>query len=162
MARQQRPIARAIMSYHDRLAIVFAASWLGHGRAIECYLALVAGLYGTTLLAVPDAAYDSKATIDIAWTGYGSLLAIPLLAKAGLTGAGLILNVLGCRGSRLPRFFGALLGSLIWSWLATKLILIGAVATTGFPFCVGASLFSVRIMGMALANLPRPGAPGAL
>jgi hypothetical protein len=109
---------------------------------------------------VPDAAFDSKATVDIAWLGYGHLLGIPLLVKSILTGSGLILNIRGYKASRKLRFFGALLGTFIWTFLTVKFLGIGATASVGFPFCVPAWLFSVRIMGLALADLPRPGAPG--
>lgn len=145
----------------DRLAAALAAPWLGHGRAVECYLAIVAGLYGLLLLLVPGAAFDSKATVDIAWLGYGHYLSLPLLAKAILTGSGLVLNIKGKQISRKLRFFGALIGTAIWTFLAVKFLAIGAAASVGFPFCAMALLFSIRIMGLALAGLPRPGAPGA-
>jgi hypothetical protein len=147
---------------HDLIASLFAAPWLGHGRAIECFLAIVAGLYGSLLLLIPEAAFDSKATVDIAWLGYGQYLALPLIIKASLTGTGLLLNIRGMRYSRQFRFLGALLGTLIWIFLAAKFLVLGLIASVGFPFCAPAALFSVRIMGMALADLPRPGAPGAM
>lgn len=144
------------------LANLLAARWLGHGRAIECYLACVAGLYGLILLAVPGAAFDSSATADLAWHGYGRLIAVPLLLKSLLTGGGLILNIRAARYSRPLRMAGAFVGSVIWIWFALKFASMFAFATVGFPFCAGAALFSIRIMGMSAANLPRPGAPGAL
>lgn len=144
------------------LADLFAARWLGHGRAIECYLACVAGLYGLLLIAVPGAGLDSSATADLAWHGYGWLVGMPLLAKAIATGSGLIFNIRGLRCSRYLRMTGAFIGSMIWIWFTLKFATNRTFATVGFPFCVFASLFSIRIMAMAAANMPRPGAPGAL
>jgi hypothetical protein len=144
------------------LADLLAARWLGHGRAVECMLAVVAGYYGILLLMVPGAAFDSVATADIAWHGYGRIVAIPLLMKAALTGGGLILNIRGKRFSRQMRMSGAFIGSVIWIWLSLKYANLGTVATVGFVFCNVAAVFSIRIMGMAAAGMPRPGAPSAL
>jgi hypothetical protein len=141
------------------LAELFAARWLGHGRAIECYLACVTVIYGVALL-MPGAAFDSRVTYDLAWLGYGQVLAIPLLLHAVLAGTGLAGNIAGWRSSRMLRFFGGMLGCAIWTWYTIKFALGDQFAAVGFPFCAMAALFSVRVMGMALANLPRPGVPG--
>lgn len=150
------------MSGYNKIAILLAAPWLGHGRAVEAYLTIVAGVYGALLLFVPDGAFNSQITADIAWLGYGYYLAIPLLGKAALNGAGLIGNIRGNPGSRSLRFVGAMLGTTIWLFLAAKFFLVGAAATAGFSFCLVAILFSIRIMGLALADLPNPGRPGVL
>ena len=146
----------------DGIASILAARWLGHGRAIECNLAMSAGIYGIILLLYPEAALDSSATADLAWLGYGQLLATPLLLKSFLTGSGLALNVAGMPYSRPCRFCGAMLGTLIWTFVAAKLLILGLIATPGFPFSLTALVFSVRIMGLSLADLPRPGVTGVL
>jgi len=143
------------------LLMVLAAPWLGHGRASECFLALVCAGYGTSLLVNPGMASDIPATVDIAWTGNVRIFALPYIIKALLTGSGLALNIYGSACSRQLRFLGGLVGLLIWTWWASKLYLIDAIGL-GFFFYVMAGIFSVRIMGLALANLPRPGAPGVL
>lgn len=143
------------------LVRMLAAPWLGHGRATECYLVFVSGLYGVLLL-IPGAAFDSAATADLAWSGYGHLVALPLLTQAVFAGAGLLGNIRGWPLSRLWRFIGASMGFLIWTWYAAKFTAIGDLATVGLPFCVVAGLFSIRIMGLALAGVPRSGAPGAM
>lgn len=146
----------------SRIALsLFAARWLGHGRAIECYLVSVTGVYGVLLL-TPGAAFDSKATVDIAWAGYGHWLALGPLSHFEVAGFGLLGNIKGWRGSRVLRFLGAMIGSLLWTWCAAKFAVLGDIATVGFPFCLVAILFSFRIMALALADLPPPGAPGAI
>ena len=141
---------------------IFAAPWLGHGRATESYLAGVAILYGAILLLLPNAAFDSDATNDIAWWGYGHLLCIPMLTYAVFTTIGLLGNIRAWPFSRTCRFIGATLGVAIWTWYATKFAALGLLATVGFPFSTIAAIFSLRIMGLALIGLPRPGAPGAM
>jgi len=141
---------------------ILAAPWLGHGRAVECFLTCVAAMQGLILLFDTTAAYDSKATVDLAWWGYGQWLALPFLVKATLSGSGLIFNIHGLPYSRALRFSGAFVGCMIWTWYAAKLLLLGAPAAMGTPFCIMSALFSMRIMGLALAGLPRPGAPGAM
>lgn len=143
------------------LATLFAARWLGHGRATECYLAVVAALYGLQLLVIPDAAYASRATVDIA-PDYGHLLGVPFLVMAALSGVGLTLNIAGRPYSRILRFAGAFLGTMIWIWLTAKFVMIDVVATVGLPFCLASIAFSIRIMAMAMAGLPAPAAPGKL
>lgn len=140
---------------------LFAAPWLGHGRATECFLLGVGALYGAILL-LPDAAFDSDATADLAWWGYGHWVALPLLIYAVLAGAGLFGNIRGWPLSRTWRFLGAMLGFAIWTWYAAKFAALGQLAAVGFPFSTIAAIFSIRIMGLALVGLPRPGAPGAM
>lgn len=149
------------MDIRGVLTFFCAAPWLGHGRATECSLAMTAMLYGVLFLTVPGTPFDSKATWEIAWLGYGNWLAYPFLAKAILTGSGLVMNIRGIRGASWLRFAGAWLGFLIWTWLASQFALNHSMVT-GFPFCIVAALFSLRIMALSLAGLPIPGAPGRL
>src|SRR5205823_3222011 len=141
------------------LLTVFAARWLGHGRATEFMLSCVALIYGVILL-TPAGRTPSVATGDLVYLGYGNWLALPFLAKAALSGGGLVANISGWPGSRYLRFSGAFLGTLIWTWYVAKLALVEYFGFIGFPFCLMASLVSVRIMAMSLADLPKPGAPG--
>jgi hypothetical protein len=138
------------------LADVFAAKWLGHGRAVECMLACIAGVYGALLMA-PGAGLESLVTYDIAWHGHNWLLGLALLSKSVLTGGGLILNIRGSLYAGYLRVLGALLGTIVWIWFFLKFAAVGAFVNVGFSFSIFAFLFSVRIMAMALANLPPPG-----
>lgn len=142
-------------------ARLLGATWLGHGRVAEAMLTLVAGLWGILLLVNPETATDSKATVDLAWEGYGHIIAAPLLLKASLTGIGLIGNVKGWSSSRYFRFCGALLGSFIWGWLIGKFWAVGVPFTFGVVCALAFFLLSIRVAGMSLADLPRPGTPGS-
>ncbi len=130
----------------------------------ECFLASVCAIYAVILLFAPNATLESQVTKDITlfWWGYGRLLAIPFALKAVLTGGGLIANINGYAFSKHMRVSGACVGTMIWVWYATKFVLIGDIAFIGFPFVVVSFLMSIRIIGMSLADLPRPGAVGAL
>lgn len=141
---------------------VFAGTALGHGRMTECALATVCLLYGLILAAAPDAVYRSIDVADLAWTGPGRLIAIPFLLKALLTGSGVWANICGQEGSRTLRFLGALVGVLIWVWIAANLAMTQEFCALGFSVSIVNAGLSVRIMALSLANLPRPGAPGRL
>lgn len=140
---------------------LFAARWLGHGRAVESYLSAVGAIYGLALIE-PGAAFDSKATFDIAWWGYGYWLSTILIAYGVASGVGLIGNIKGWQCSKAIRFSAACSGFMIWSWFSFKFAVLGNFAAVGFPFTFCAALYSIRIMGLSLAGLPRPGAPGAM
>lgn len=143
---------------------LFAARIFGHGRRMELFLVSVCSLYGVILFFVPGAAWDSQATRPLYnYMGNNSWwISLPFLLKAFLSGLGLYGNIQGWPVSVQLRFCGALVGLFIWIWYAIMFYLLGTVATIGFPFCVAAAFFSIGIMAMAVANLPRPGAPGAL
>lgn len=141
---------------------IFAAKYLGHGRAMESFLACFAGSYGVALLFVPEAAFSSTSTEDIAWMGYGQLVALPFLAKSALTAYGLVGNIWDFPYSRQFRIVGASVGLWIWSTMILKFIWVGTPYTVGV-FAAGWCFYhSVRVIALALANLPRPGHPGSL
>lgn len=143
------------------LADFAAARWLGHGRAMELYLACVTAIYGIALL-TQSGNIGNPTTADLAWFGYDRFFAIPLLAHAALAGSGLIGNILGWPWSRWARFAGAMLGCAMWTWVSVKLGIVGNFSASGFVFGAPAALFCVRIMGMALADLPHPGSPSVI
>lgn len=159
------------MRLRETMLLFCAAPWLGHGRATECFLAMTALFYAVVLTLVPGAVAESRATFGLAWLGYQNWLVVCLFAKAVLTGVGLVLNITGLL--RSPhwgkvsmagwiRFAGAWVGFLIWVWLTTQFVLADSVASIGFPFCVMAALFSLRIMALSLAGLPPSGAPAQI
>ncbi len=143
------------------ITTIVGARWLGHGRATEFMLSLIALLYGIILL-FSGAAGESVATWDLALWGYGHWIAVPFIVKAVLSGSGLVGNLRGWPFSATLRFSGAFLGSVLWAWYLVKLLLFGAIGSLGFSFCVIAAIMSIRIMAMSRANLPLPGAPGAV
>lgn len=143
-------------------AKLMGAPWLGHGRMLEAALSLICLIYGASLLLIASAAFDSQATRDIAWAGNGHLLAIPFLIKAIFTGYGLLANINGWWYSQGARFCGALVGSFLWAGIFTKFVLVGATFSFGSVCCIVFFVGSIRIMGMAAADLPKPGSPGAM
>lgn len=144
------------------LVAVCAARFLGHGRAMESYLALFAGSYGIAILFIPDAAFSSSAMRDIAWEGYSPHVALLFISKAALTGYGLAANIKNWRWSRQFRIVGAIIGLWIWSSTILKFVIVGNPYTLGAFAAFWCFIFSVRIIALAIANLPRPGVSGSL
>lgn len=154
---------RALWSrFIEVILSIFLARILGHGRAVESYLVLFAGSYGIALLFVPEAAFSSQATRDLAWMGYGPWVAIPFLLKSIVSGYGVLANIYAWRRSREFRIIGALIGMWIWSTMVYKFILVGSPYTIG-SFAAGwAFFFSIRIVALAIANRPLPGSAGVM
>lgn len=148
--------------YREGAPELFGVRILGHGRAMECFLTLVALSYGLALLLVPGAQFESQATRDLAWLGYGHWISLPLIIKGLFSGYGLWANIKNRRFSRHLRFLGGLVGSGVWLWFLAKFHLVGATFSFGSFFAFYAFWFSIRIMALSLADLPRPGTPGAL
>lgn len=151
---------------HDRwnwfleniVLLLLGARWIGHGRAVESLFTIIALTYGIALLVDSNVLLYSQATVDLVWWHSGNLIvASALLIKAGLSGSGLIANINAWPYSRALRFTGALIGSMIWVWYLSKYSLAGTPVNLGAIFSVWAFVYSIRIMAMALANLPRPG-----
>lgn len=144
------------------LIVIFGAPWLGHGRRLEASLAGICATTGLVLLWDPSWAMDTKATVDLFWTGYGRAIAFPFLLKAALTGSGVVANILGYSFSWLLRWLGGLAGSGLWAFMIFKYSLYGSPLAFG-SICAGWFLFSsVGVMAHAWADLPKPGAPGAI
>jgi hypothetical protein len=139
---------------------VFGVYQFGSGRMTELTLAFICGLYGLILLFAPAQALHSSDLSDLAWAGLGRMIAIPFLVKSVITGIGLARNIRGDKHSRQLRFIGALIGTFIWSWIATNLAYNGSFGALGFPVSVTFTYLSIRIMALACANLPVPGTAG--
>lgn len=150
-----------IRGFSMLIEIILGARWLGHGRALEAFLAFICVVYSAILLLVPGAPMQSQATAQLAWEGAGPLLiAAPFILKAAFTTTGLYRNIRGLSWSRFYRIVGALIGTFTWSWYLTQFIAYDAVGALGTAMCIGGIVASIRIIGMAGANLPPPGAPG--
>jgi hypothetical protein len=132
------------------------AEWLGFGRTLEFFLVCITTSYGLAILFVPGAALKSPATYELAYLGYSGFIAIPFLMKAVFTGYGLLANIFNLKLCRTSRFIGASVGSFIWSSYIVQFILVDSFFTLGSWFCFFAFFASLRIMIMALANLPPP------
>jgi hypothetical protein len=135
---------------------------LGHGRALETFLAFVCAVYAAILILAPDAIHQSQAIRLVAWYGYGWIVILIFIAKSVFTSLGVIGNIKGWSGSRIYRTIGAFIGTSIWCWFLSQFVAYDALDALGSALCIGGIVASVRIIGMAWANLPRPGAIGTL
>lgn len=153
---------RAAALIRATLYVSFLGPWLGNGRATEMYLTFVALFTGYNLTINPKAAFESQATYDIAWLGYGQWLGAGFIAIGTLQGVGLLLNVLGWRHSVPLRISGAWLAVLVWSFICAKFGLLGSTGAVGFPHTFADVLFSTRALVMACCGYPRPGSPGLI
>ena len=133
-------------------------TFLGHGRALEAYLAGIKLVFGLILL--PGWPLSIKALSDLQWFAPDPVIAAPFLLIAGTQGVGLYLNARGVEESWILRAVGATGAIMMWSWLLTKSILIGEVSTSLTPLCLMSLPASVFILWKALNRLPVPGAAG--
>lgn len=138
------------------ITTLFAARWLGAGLGIEAFLTVMAFLYALAL-AMAGGPYITQATNDISAT-YGMYAIAPLVMKSILSGLGVATNVLGNPLSKHLRFIGAFVGFTVWLAIAVNLVYLEEVGGF-FVFCAAASAFSIRVMAMAWAGVPEPGAP---
>lgn len=139
----------------NAIDIIFGVKYIGSGLASDVFLFNVAILYGVTILAVPSKLFATSALFDLAWGGWGRWLAVPFLIKATLTGTGIIMAIMEKRYARLFRFSGAVVGSIIWYWFIAKYLFVGEILALGFPFSIVGAAFSLRILAISWANLPR-------
>lgn len=143
------------------LIAILGARALGHGRALETFLAFVCFVYACILAFIPDAPYQSSATADLAWY-YGRGLALPFLIIAIFAGWGVYSNKKGLPYSRQCRIIGALIGTFTWTFFLVKFGATDSIGALGTALCIGGIVASLRIMGMAMADLPQPGSPSQL
>lgn len=140
--------------------IVMGDRALGHGRRWESFIVVVNGYYSVILTIIPHATKRAEATIDLFWGGYGLYVALIVWIMFLTSFFGLFFNVYGIRYSQVLRMVGGMLGFLVWGWFGLKLALIGLQPSPGHVFCVVAALYEIRVVFMAMQNLPRPGAAG--
>lgn len=141
-----------------RAALYKLSLFLGHGRALEAYLAGVKLIFGLILL--PGWPLSVRALSDLQWFVPDPIIAAPFLLIAVAQGAGLYLNARGIEESWILRAAAAAMAIMLWSWLLSKSILIGEVSTSLMPLCVMSLPASVFILWKALNRLPVPGASG--
>lgn len=135
--------------------------WLGHGRALEANYIGLKFLYGLFFLVCPGhEAIDVRALYDLQWYLPASAIAAPFFIIAFTQLCGMILNIRGYEISWVPRFAGASMGIMLWSWLVAKSIAISAVVTALFPIAIMGILASMFILWKAANRLPIPGTPG--
>lgn len=144
------------------MTILFA-NRLGHGRRMEGFLLLAKVIGAVVFFLFPSATELSGATYDLYWLGLGNYLFGFFLLAALLSGYGLLANIHGWPGSRMPRVLGAGVGFFIWFFLSMKLLIVGDYASEGFVLGVVAMFYGeLGTIFYAVADLPRPGAMGNL
>lgn len=154
---QQSEITRK----HKSLLALFALldSYLGHGRMLECALIFVKLQYAAILLLIPPKDVLFLAFSDLHMQTW--VLAIPFIACSIPQFIGLSLNIMGYSISRWFRIVGASIGMGIWTFILTKNMVLGYVASQINPWLFMAILGSAIIIRKGVLNLPRPGAAGA-
>ena len=156
--------AKVVFSSFGRfLLVVFLAPWLGHGRRVELSLILTDIVYLIALLLNTHGAMQSQATSDPLFYSWPGLLVLAISLPAAFASFGLAFNCVGIHGSQELRFIGGFFHATLYGWAASKYHDVGATATWGFSYVMGAGLYGAfSVMVMSLNNRPRPGAPGAL
>lgn len=139
----------------NSIDVIFGVKYIGSGLASDVFLFGVTAIYAALLLAVPGQMFDNKALFDLAWDGWGRWLAVPFLIKAILTGAGIVMTIMKKPYARFFRFSGSMVGSIIWYWFIAKYLFVGEILALGFPFSIVGAAFSLRILAISWANLPR-------
>ena len=135
---------------------MMGVQWFGYGRFTETLLAVIAFLYGWTLMFFPHSApYETVVTWDLA--SWGRYLAIPFLIKSTLTGSGLVLNGIGYEWSKHFRCAGAVIGIWVWTAIAVKLGTFGDKEKLLFLISCVFSVASVRVVFLSLVGKPIPG-----
>lgn len=134
--------------------------YLGHGRALETYLACLKILFG--LILFPGWPINVAVLSDLQWFVPDIVIASPFLVVGVLQAIGLYLNAKGFEFSWIIRAAAATIAIFMWSWLLTKSILIGQLFTTITPLCVLGVPASGYILRKAIRRLPIPGAAGVV
>lgn len=142
--------------------LMLGDSFLGHGRRWESFVVLANLYYCMILTFIPNAVGHTEATKDLHQAGIAFFVTIVFWLAFLTSFFGLFCNVKGLRYSQLLRIVGAVIGFGIWGWFALKLALIGLIASPGHVLAALTAMYEVRVVFMAAANLPRPGAPGNL
>lgn len=135
--------------------VQFFLLYLGSGKALELYL------IGIKLALAIDIMTPTRAQIpvisDLVWWVPEPLIAMPLFLIGLVQLCGVVLNYNGHEISWIPRFFGALGGCFIWTFIVCKSLWIGELHTGLFPFSAMSFVASGFIAWRAWNRLPIPG-----
>lgn len=133
---------------------------MGHGRRLESLLVMISGSYGLFLLAYPASIFDSRATQGVALSSGQNMIVAALLVEALLAGYGLIGNIRMWPAQRASRIAGGMWGMALWIWFIAQFHYAGVTFSFGSFCAFWFYIYSIAVVGMALANRPLPGAPG--
>lgn len=139
------------------LTKLISNAWLDNGRVLEFYLSAVCLIFGVIVALSPYLGFFYGLVEQMHLTGNPSLLCIPFFVKAILSIVGVHGNVKGWKYSWLLRFCGGFIGAFIWIWMTTNFFMFREPAALGAAFSITSFVGSVRIMSLALADLPPKG-----
>lgn len=142
-------LAPATYPFSAKLLLI---PWLGYGLSLEAYLAAISAVYALITFANPSSIDWAPATIGLPAYVVGAAFAV----KAVCGGLGWFFNVRGIPFSRMLRVVGALVGSAIWGTFIVGFVENG-FGPLGTAISVVSLPFAVRVVGMALADYPKPG-----
>jgi len=132
---------------------------LGHGRALELFLATLKVGLGVWIIMEPHSVKDVPPIADLAWHYPSSALAAPFFLVGGLQMFGWTLNWTGFECSWIFRATAALLAIFMWWWLVMKTEFVGDSSPL-FVLAVISIPFSSLLLYKAWNRLPIPGTPG--
>lgn len=134
--------------------------FLGHGRALETFFALVLLTWGCQILWSPEALKQSIALRDYYWTIPNHYIGMIVLGCGAISTLGIILNVSGIKFARYFRMIAALISMAIWLFLLSNLFQESGGYGGSAPWYFWAIPANARLFYLGLLNLPKPGAPG--
>jgi hypothetical protein len=137
--------------------IMFGVNLLGYGTTLEAFLSLVCFIFGVSVILDPYSIYALPNLGDIVSSGYERLWAIPFFLKSLLSGFGIYAVKKNLVASQAYRIAGSVFGSAIWATMFMEYSSSGLYATIGFAFSAAALIFNIRIMGLAMAQVPPGG-----
>jgi hypothetical protein len=136
-------------------------SFLGHGRAMETYLALVLITIGFQILMSPETLNTTLALKIYYYLVPHALISIPFFMVGFGKITGLFLNIQGYQISRWFRMGAAIAAMMLWLFQISNIAQeFGVFYNGAFPFYLWSFAASARLFYLGLRNLPRPGAPG--
>lgn len=146
-------------AFLSRLFIQFNL-YLGHGRGLEVYFALVMMTWGFQIFWSPEALWQSLALRDYYLTIQNHYVGAIVFTAGFTSSTGLALNIAGIGYCRFFRMAGALLSLAIWLFMLSNIF----QETGGYggvvPWYLWAIPANARLFYLGILNLPRPGARG--
>lgn len=135
-------------------------SFLGHGRALEAYLAAVLITWGIQIVWSPEALKESLALRDFYYSVPNWHIAIPILVAGIASATGLVLNIYGCKICRWFRVAGAFLAMCVWGFMLTQIVQENGGYGGAMPHYIWDIPACLRLLYLGAFNLPPPGAAG--
>lgn len=134
--------------------------YLGHGRALEAYFALVMMTWGCQILWSPEALWQSIALHDYYWSIPNYYVGAAIFIAGITASAGLALNVSGVGYCRFFRMGAALLSIAIWLFMLANIVQETGGYGAVVPWYIWAIPANARLFYLGILNLPRPGSRG--